>query len=132
MKRCRRNKTIKSYEKILKNDFDWDWAFMLRLEKHKLTRMLKYFSTSGMTVSSKDVAKDISLAIKLIEIIQEEDTDYEDLKKLRINLKNYKRFVPYSLSQLDRSLSFRIALRVEKAWNLYNLLRKEKMRTWWD
>ena len=39
-----RSTTIKKYSKILKEDRDYDFEYMLDLEKFKLKRMSEYFS----------------------------------------------------------------------------------------
>lgn len=135
MKRSRRNSTIKSYEKILKKDFDFDWQFMLDLEKHKLKRMHKYFTEHNFTAADSRVIRELGLAIKLIEIICDEDFDRLMINgnfKKYVNIKNYKRFVTYTIPQLNASAYFRSELRVEKAWNLYHKLRQDRMRTWWN
>ena len=41
-----RSTTVKKYFKLLKEDRDWDWAYMLELEQFKLKRMSKYFAES--------------------------------------------------------------------------------------
>lgn len=135
MKRSRRNATIKSYEKILKNDFDWDWQYMLDLERHKLKRMYKYFTEHDFSAADSRVAKELNLAIKLIEIICGDDSQrllIDGNFKKYVNIKNYKRFVTYTIPQLNVSAYFRSELRVEKAWNLYHKLRQDRMRTWWN
>ena len=40
----KKNKTFKAYEKILREDHDWDSSYLLTLEKKKLERMYDYFS----------------------------------------------------------------------------------------
>lgn len=122
-------------KKILKNDFDFDWQFMLDLERHKLKRMHKYFTEHNIAESDSRVTKELNLAIKLIEIICGDDSDrllIDGNFKKYVNIKNYKRFVTYTTPQLNVSAYFRSELRVEKAWNLYHKLRQDRMRTWWN
>ena len=44
-----RSTTVKKYHKILKEDKDYDWEFMLDLEQFKLKRMSEYFSKSQIS-----------------------------------------------------------------------------------
>ena len=74
----KRNKTIKSYEKILRKDVDWDYGSLLVLERHKLKRMFNYFSNSHITDEDKVIAKEISLCIRLLDIVMEEDWASKD------------------------------------------------------
>ena len=53
MKNRRKHKTIKAYEKVLKQDKDWDFAYLYELERSKLKRMFNYFSEK----STKDIKK---------------------------------------------------------------------------
>lgn len=127
-----RSTTVKKYHKILKEDKDYDWEFMLDLERFKLKRMAQYFSKSQVVSDWEIIVKEINLCIKLIDIITERDIPgnfYDGTKKLPyINAKNYKRFLK-SFYNNDFHYS---ELRVTKALYLYNLIRTYKMRTWWD
>lgn len=39
MGRKRKNNTVRAYKSILQKDKDWDYGFLLNLEKKKLQRM---------------------------------------------------------------------------------------------
>ena len=127
-----RSTTIKKYSKILKEDRDYDWEFMLDLEKFKLKRMSEYFSKSQIISDWERVVKEINLCIKLIDIITEKDPPgylYDETKKLPyINTRNHKRFLKY----IYDNDSYRDDLRQTKALYLYNLIRTYRMRSWWD
>ena len=127
-----RSTTIKKYSKILKEDRDYDWEFMLDLEKFKLKRMSEYFSKSQIISDWERVVKEINLCIKLIDIITEKDLPgylYDETKKLPyINTRNHKRFLKY----IYDNDSYRDDLRQTKALYLYNLIRTYRMRSWWD
>lgn len=83
----KKNKTIKAYEKVLRNDKDWDYTFLLELELKKLKRMYKYFSESAFSQTNKQTAWEISLCIRLLEIYRQDDpvtrTYFENLNKNR-------------------------------------------------
>ena len=92
-----RSTTIKKYSKILKEDRDYDFEYMLDLEKFKLKRMSEYFSKSQIISDWERVVKEINLCIKLIDIITEKDPPgylYNETKKLPyINTRNHNRFL---------------------------------------
>ena len=127
-----RSTTIKKYSKILKEDRDYDFEYMLDLEKFKLKRMSEYFSKSQIISDWERVVKEINLCIKLIDIITEKDLPgylYSGTKKLPyVNTRNYKRFLKYIY---DNDF-YRDDLRQTKALYLYNLIRAYRMMSWWD
>ena len=127
-----RSTTIKKYSKILKEDRDYDFEYMLDLEKFKLKRMSEYFSKSQIISDWERVVKEINLCIKLIDIITEKDPPgylYNGTKKLPyVNTRNYKRFLKYIY---DNNF-YRDDLRQTKALYLYNLIRTYRMMSWWD
>ena len=127
-----RSTTIKKYSKILKEDRDYDFEYMLDLEKFKLKRMSEYFSKSQIISDWERVVKEINLCIKLIDIITEKDPPgylYNGTKKLPyVNTRNYKRFLKYIY---DNDF-YRDDLRQTKALYLYNLIRTYRIRSWWD
>lgn len=127
-----RSTTIKKYSKILKEDRDYDFEYMLNLEKFKLKRMSEYFSKSQIISDWERVVKEINLCIKLIDIITEKDPPgylYNGTKKLPyVNTRNYKRFLKYIY---DNDF-YRDDLRQTKALYLYNLIRAYRMMSWWD
>ena len=127
-----RSTTVKKYHKILKEDKDYDFEYMLDLEKFKLKRMSEYFSKSQIISDWERVVKEINLCIKLIDIITEKDPPgylYNGTKKLPyVNTRNYKRFLKYIY---DNDF-YRDDLRQTKALYLYNLIRTYRMMSWWD
>lgn len=124
--------TVKKYHKILKEDKDYDFEFMLNLEQFKLKRMSEYFSKSKIDYNWEKIVKEINLCIRLIDIITERDLPgflYNNTKKLPyINTRNHKRFNKYIYDN-DFYLD---DLRQTKAFHLYNLIRTYRMRSWWD
>lgn len=73
MKKSRKNKTFKAYEKILRDDKDFDYSYLLILERKKLQRMYDYFENSKISLENPRVASEISICLRLIDIIMEED-----------------------------------------------------------
>lgn len=116
------------------NTREWDWSFMLEMERRKLKRMANWFEKNGCHENVEyDVSK-MRLAVKLLDIVIE-DTDSSFLY---INLKNINRFLCPSMSEWtlknieNGELMAREGLRVQKAWYLYNKLRYYFLRNWWD
>lgn len=128
-----KNSVIDSYSKILKNDNDYDWSYMLKLEQFKLNRMKNYFECHSVTRDRKKVVSNLNICIKLISIVLEEDLPGYFFNNTRIlpyiNDRNYKRFIRHYVKGNEYSLN---ALRQQKALCLYNLIRSYKMETWWD
>lgn len=117
----------------------WDYGFMLDLERACYEQMIPYYEKYGHLVNHEEVARDLKLAIKLIDIITEDDVAYDmaessEVDKWQfyltkyINTKNSSRF---GLSKLDQPVLVN-GLRVKKALYLYHKLRYYKLRTWWD
>lgn len=114
----------------------FDYAYLLYIEKQALICMKDYFSNSNIAVSDREVAKDLNLAVKLLDIILEIDKSYtylgwEFYNVKYVNTRNAYRFI--SNYKFDFSSPvIKDALRIEKAWHLYNRLRELKMRHWWN
>ncbi len=114
----------------------FDYGFVLSLEKQALIRMYEYFKVSRIAEGNEVIEKDLKLALKLLDIILEIDSSYHhDLNTdgyidRYINIRNWRRFLPKS-TNLNLPI-IKDYLRIEKAWYLYNKLRFERMRTWWD
>lgn len=120
--------------------YPFDYGFVLSLEKQALIRMYEYFKVSRIAEGDEDIEKDLKLALKLLDIVLEIDSAYhynfgpksKGFVDRYINIKNWKRFCPKAVDLDWDSLIHKDYLRREKAWYLYNKLRFERMRTWWD
>ncbi len=77
MKRKYKDKMSKAFSKILKYNHDWDYSFLLILERKKLQFMASYFE--GYHVH--DVSRDLRLCIRLLDIVLEEDAEYKSWQK---------------------------------------------------
>lgn len=126
----------KGWRRLFRSDKDFDFGFLLILEKRKLQNMLKYFSSDKVYVNTTTIVRDIKLAIKCLEIYN--DDDYLQFKVVNpyytgyVNLGNSKRFIE-NIDNINEGNTIRKhIIREEKAWHLYNLIREYKMRTWWD
>lgn len=137
--KLRKNKN-KSLIKEAMKFYPFDYGFVLSIEKQALIRMYEYFKVSRIAEGDEIVEKDLKLALKLLDIVLEIDSAYHcDLRPRsegfidrHINIKNLKRFCPKAADLNWNTPVLKNYLRVEKAWYLYNKLRFERMRDWWD
>ena len=67
---------IHAYKRLLAKDQDWDYAFLIVLEKKKLQRMHDYFKRESILERKDIVARDIAICIRLIDIFMEDDAVY--------------------------------------------------------
>lgn len=145
-----RIRKIWHFIELARRDFDWDYAYMLEMERAKLEDMAKYFTESRIAEHDWAVARDAKICIRLIDIIIGNDSSYVmkdnekkpfmewDLVEIKkVNLKNAERFL--SKERMDRyrdnprmKVYLKDDLRIEKAWNLYCKIREYNMRSWWN
>ena len=67
---------IHAYKRLLARDQDWDFAFLIALEKKKLQRMHDYFKYQGHPEVNRMAPRDIAICIRLIDIFMEDDAAY--------------------------------------------------------
>ena len=67
---------IHVYKRLLANDHDWDYGYLIALEKKKLQRMHDYIKDEGHLENKDIVVRDIAICIRLIDIFLEEDAVY--------------------------------------------------------
>lgn len=67
---------IHAYKRLLANDQDWDYAYLIALEKKKLQRMHDYFKHDGHLENNDIVMRDIAICICLIDIFMQDDAAY--------------------------------------------------------
>lgn len=88
-------RNIYTYRKILVADYQFDYGYLLGLEKFKLQLMLKSFKDESYTDHTNDI-RWISICIKLIDIIQEEDSALEvvemEMSKPQFKLIKYVKY----------------------------------------
>lgn len=136
MRRSIRNKKIKKYAKFLKNDFDWDFAFLLELERFKLRNMLKYFSKDGISEGNDLIIRDLRICISLIGYILEEEKYIENIGY--VNIKNVYRFynnssrINYVIKNVSTDVYAKSSYKSDKALYLYNKIRTYRLKFWWD
>ena len=70
----KKNKKFKQYEKLLRNDEDFDFGYLLELERFKLKRMVHSFETASVPhVGIEHTIRDLKMCVKLLDIVMEDD-----------------------------------------------------------
>lgn len=109
----------------------WDYSFLIDIEKLYLRKLLERYEKYDIFVGQEEVARDIRLMIKLIDMM---DNAYDE--NAFVNMRNSHRFVHSSLADKVKAnedcWSYKVMVRDEKIWNLYNLIRKYSLRRMWD
>ena len=138
---------------VLYKDRDWDWYFLLKIERTKIRQMEKYFRESSIAEGDENNAKWLHVCDKLLSIMMDEDTalKYEDTPRETIgflhgnyldryiNAKNANRF--FDEVEMGWFSTFREGnsynayfnnLRVSKAKHLYYKIRENFTFNWWN
>lgn len=69
---------IHAYKRLLAKDEDWDYRYLLALEKKKLQRMHDCIKLNSCSDDKDFVVRDIAICIRLIDIIMEEDAVFKN------------------------------------------------------
>lgn len=69
----KRRSPAHAYKRLLADDHDWDYGYLIALEKKKLQRMHDYFLHEGHTEDNAAIVRDIGICIRLIDIFMEND-----------------------------------------------------------
>lgn len=152
----KQNKKIKQYIRLIKKDRDFDYAYLLILERHKLLRMIDSFTNATHPyVGIEHHIREMKLCVELISIILEEDkianiymqqfgkhkyTVTEDNQiilpsfdikiPIHINKNNAYRFNKFWIDK-DMPITILMELRRKKAMFLYNKIRNRMFAWWW-
>lgn len=146
-----------SYFRLIWKDRDWDYGFMLELERKKLRQTINWYKKHnyGHYVNGKRDCRIMETALGCLNILLDSDwwhiepTAYKVFFKegkyeptpdeyyvldVYVNLGNYKRFMNWvPQDSIDKKPNFwSTELREEKAWHLYHKIREQYMREWWD
>lgn len=69
MGKRKKRSAAKAYKPLLAADRDWDYEFLLLLERKKLQRMAKYFSAPETIKANGTTAKELSICVRLLDIV---------------------------------------------------------------
>lgn len=68
---------IHAYKRLLARDQDWDFAFLIALEKKKLQRMHDYFKYQGHLEVNRMAPRDIAICeLCQLELDEDDDINY--------------------------------------------------------
>ena len=134
-------RNLGNYRKILWNDKQFDFGYLLELEKLKLQLMIKEFKTHPHTDHTSNI-RWMQICIKLIDIIQEDDSalEYSDVPNTEkfklvkyINIRNASRFrFDEAAFEGKGQIFIKECLRQRKALYLYSIIRYNYIFEWWD
>ena len=118
----RPNYTDEEVAKLL----DYDYDFLLDTIYYKLEQMQNFFMSKHVhTGGAKQHAKQMGVAMRLINIAQGKDAFFDDDENAPyVNTKNYKRY--------EKRFYSCFSLRKEKAWHVLFMYLERRMRNWWD
>ncbi len=74
------DKKLREYRKVLKDDEDWDWTYILRMLQYKLERTRKCIVANNIIVEAPKVARQIRAVEILLERV-ERDQYYDEITK---------------------------------------------------
>lgn len=153
LKRYFKDKNVRhTINKVLEG-YDFDYSYLLDIELSKMKAMYNYFSKYGISESNDRMLQTLKRTITILDLLLNEDfcevsinevpdpsskleeivgkIEYRCLVK--VNFSNIKRFLPeVNEVSIDTYKKFPDILYMEKLWNLYNKMRAEYTRTWWD
>ena len=69
----KRRSPIHAYKRLLADDQDWDYAYLIALEKKKLQRMRDYMEHEGHFEGKELMVRELAICIRLIDIFMEDD-----------------------------------------------------------
>ena len=120
------------------NDYWFDYGYLYDIELAKLIEMRDNFKEKGLSVDNEKYVRQMDLAIKLLEIINEDEGFHFDTENggyvcdVKVNLKNAKRFVKDEEVMDYYTERYPHELYLLKAQYLYHKLRFYFEQYWWD
>ncbi len=153
LKRYFKDKNVRhTINKVLEG-YDFDYSYLLDIELSKMKAMYDYFSKYGMSESNDRMLQTLKRTITILDLLLNEDFCEVSINEVpdpsskleeivgkieyrclvNVNFSNIKRFLPeVDEVSIDTYKKFPDILYMEKLWNLYNKMRAEYTRTWWD
>lgn len=122
-------KKLKKWSKIIREDCDWDYIYLLKIERQKIQNMKNYLAEYRFP----DIISKMDLCLRILNIIIGEEIE----NPTYVNDRNIKRFFSNIDLEYLRNLKEKNPLwyyneiRNEKAWKLYYKLREQYTRSWW-
>ena len=125
------------YFPIIKEDKDFDFAFLLYLIKYKLQRMSKYFHTHNIVENENELG---NICDKLVNILNagylSDTVTCWDLGNIKVNIKNVNRFMTDKEQEISKSIGhgeyYAVEVRQRKAKKLFWKYLEHKIEILWD
>lgn len=147
-----------AYYPVVRKTYDFDYSSLLEIEHHQLIKLRDCISKYQHHVSADIDIRNMNWAIACLDIVLEDGCAYPNgeegffIKKLNekgfnelvpnpkhkwimpiyVNTRNAKRFWKGYKEDSQIKDLLKDYLRIEKAWYLYNKIRQEQLREWWD
>lgn len=144
-----------SYYNVIRKTYDFDYTSLLEVELHQLTKLRDCISKYQSSTRSWFKIRNMNWAIACLQIVLEDGCAYSNgepgffeegpdekgyyklipnpkhkyIMPIYVNTKNSKRFWEGFIKNSELNKDY---LRIEKAWYLYNKIKKEHLRDWWD
>lgn len=139
-------KNLIHYFNIIWNDRDWDWAFMIYLQKRKLELMITYYSENEGFVDQKSELRYMKIAKYCLDNISvgPSEMTLPDGSRRYVNDKNFERIRSANgQSPVERkdfwkkfkeknSDYYYEDIYEEKLWYIYNKIIQMRAKNWWD
>lgn len=123
-----------SYYKVLRNCYDFDYDSILSVEKHQIQRVQASIAKYRHHLNYNRDLQNIGRALRLLAASEEDILEmnpltgkYETIRK--VNARNASRFT--NLTLIDSPFKL-LQVYQCKAWYLYNKMRYEHLKEWWD
>lgn len=121
----------------MRNDYDWDYEFLLDWIEFKLKRMANYFSTHNYVENEEKYAKQIQVCLNILYAGYKTDiVTLTDLGDRYVNTRNIHRF--YNPKHLETLLNPKFkkyylpSIREQKAIALFWKYLAHYIGRWWD
>lgn len=122
-------KHILSWISYIIKDKNYDWYYMLSLEKKKLLDMIDFFEHNESFCSLDRDIERMHTCVNLLNII----LGFTDISETYININNSKLLDDYKDAELLNSISLnniKQEIYINKAKNLYFNIKKENIFNW--
>lgn len=121
--------SIISWWNVIRKDRDWDWRYILLLERHKLTKVLKRLESNMFYIGQETDMRKIKICISLIDVAMSDDEP-----DVYVNIKNTSTYVKLKDSGIDDKIieSIKYDIRMDKAIKLYYKIKADNLLNWWD
>lgn len=126
------------YFPVIWKDRDWDWCFMMNLQKRKLESMIKYYSRYNCFVGQEIEVRYMKIALYCLNNIGNVKlpTNY-------VNDRNFNRIrgingeMPVSKDfwkdiKEEHKEYYYNDVYIQKLWHLYHKILRERAQRWWD